>query len=419
MYDKFDIEVPFKREHVHVLHALHERAGYVDFKNYDFPAVVPVFFENGQVHYGDAKTKKFETLSSGISGMAVAFYPEGNGFNQWPHIRLKASPAKILQGHNVFGSENPRHGIAQMFANLSIGFKKIYEHLDLDAATIRYIDVTYSARIKPFFSRSVFSLFESLANGKRKVNARYTDKGYLQLGEGSEYVRQKLYVKSQEVLDDLADAKRRNHFSRVEILSNPKLLDFTIDLHRFEATIGHRKMIDIGIPVRVQEFLKFNDWFLQTHKTTLCQYLWEIAFNPLFEQIAGHTMKNVDDSEIKLRIDAKYIKVKDNGRVCRRLANAVFNTYNDLKREGYESLSKINNKTFFRNVNYLIDIGLSRAFLKSLDPFKPNDNVIPLVQLIKIDFNNQRPDWYVEPTSGYSDPRLIPVYERPQLRVVA
>ncbi|MBF4217701.1 phage/plasmid replication protein, II/X family, partial [Vibrio anguillarum] len=28
------------------------------------------------------------------------------------------------------------------------------------------------------------------------------------------------------------------------------------------------------------------------------------------------------------------------------------------------------------------------------------DNVIPLLQVINVDFDNQRPDWYVEPQVG-------------------
>ena len=115
-------------------------------------------------------------------------------------------------------------------------------------------------------------------------------------------------------------------------------------------------------------------------------------------------MKNVDDDHIKLKIDANYIKIKENGKLCKRKANAIWRTYRQIKTEGYSQLAKEGNKTFFRNVGFLNDIGLSRAFLKSLDPMKPNDNVIPLVQIIDVDFSQQRPSWYVEPTAGFDDP---------------
>src|SRR5690606_37401393 len=119
----------------------------------------------------------------------------------------------------------------------------------------------------------------------------------------------------------------------------------------------------------------------------LSQHLWHKAFHKVFSQIEGHTMKNVDDDHIRLQIDAHFITVSDTGRVSKRLANAVFKTYRDIKCEGYDQLARENNKTFYRNVKHLESIGLSRAFLKSLDPHKPNENVVPLVQLINVDFS--------------------------------
>jgi II/X family phage/plasmid replication protein len=285
----------------------------------------------------------------------------------------------------------------------SIAYPKIFHHLDINEATVRFTDSTYSARISDFFSQKVFKLFESLATAKTKVNANYIDQGYLQLGKGSAYQRQKLYRKYPEVLSDLKDALRSRNRHRISILSDQRLQDFSRELHRFEATTGHRKFESLGIPTRLIEFVKFCDWFLAVHKIPLCRYLWEQAFNPLIDQIEGHTMKNVDDSHVKLKIDAKFIRIKDNGKICKRKANAIWNTYKDIKREGYDALCLEHNKTFFRNVKHLEEIGLSRAFLKSLDPQKPTENIVPFVQLIKIDFSNQRPDWYEEPRAGFSE----------------
>lgn len=407
MWDKFDIKIPFKTEYVQfsVFSTLENPIGHVDFKKYDFPKFAPeVTIVDGQPVITQLKSVKWNSVSSGIAGMAVGFFPEGEGLATWPCVNIKASPAKILQGHNVFGSECPKQGIAQMFANLRIAFPAIYDHLDIVNAEIRYTDSTYSARIRDFFSGKVFAMFESLATARTKIN-KHTD--YLQLGKGSEYQRQKLYKKLQEVLADLADARKCRNDFRINILSDQRLLDFATDLHRFEATTGHRKFQSLGIPTKLTEFIKFNDWFLAVHKIPLCRYLWELSFNPLFAQFEGHTMKNVDDSHVKLKIEAKFTRVKDNGRVCKRLANAVWNTYCDIKREGYDTLSRIHNQTFFRNVKHLEEAGLSRAFLKSLDPHKPESNVIAMVQIIKIDFRAQRPEWYVEPMAGYTPERQL------------
>lgn len=415
MYDKFHLHIPFDDRFVTVLHSSQpdDLRGWVDFRQYDFKGTAPCRFDNGQVIFDDPKCAKFDTISSGISGMAVAFFPEGNGFNHWPHVVIKASPAKILQGHNVFGSEDPRPGVMQMLANLRLGFPKLFAHLDIQATEICYIDCTYSARIAQFHAQSIFRLFESMATAKQSVNARWVLDGYLQLGAGSEYVRAKLYLKLQELLDDLKHARKRKERHRIEVLSDVRLQEFAQDLMRFEATLGHRKLKDLGIPLGLFDFLRFNDQYYIKHRKPLCQYLWEIVFNPLFTQLEGHTMSNVDDSHIKLKIDAKFIRIKDKGRICRRKADAIFRTYEDICRKGYDALALQGKSQFFDNVNCLVEAGICRAFLKSIDPFKPNENIVPLVQLIKIDFSKQRPDWYEEPKAGFDN------YPERQLRLVS
>jgi II/X family phage/plasmid replication protein len=224
------------------------------------------------------------------------------------------------------------------------------------------------------------------------------------MNKSSDYHRQKVYYKFQEVMADIDLAKRRREQGRLKILSDKCLLDFAYGRIRFEATTGHRALETLGIPTKLNEFLKFHDWYERLYKEPLSRYLWRTAFKKIFSQIEGHTMKNVDDNEIRLKIDKQFIRIKDNGKICKRRANAVFNTYRQIKMEGYDQLAKEHNSTFFRNVKSLNEIGLSRAFLKSLDPQRPNENVVPLIQLIKIDFSKQRPDWYQEPVSGFTNP---------------
>lgn len=406
MYDKNEIRIPFNPVYVNEVKSSSEDStfGWVDPTRYDFRLSGDFKMVGSKLEVTDIRDSTWDNISSGISGVAVGFFAQGQGFYKWPCVVIKASPAKILQGHNVFGSECCRAGVMQMLAMFAQAFPKLYSHLSVEKAEIRMVDCTYSARVSDFFTNKIFNLFEHLATGRQKVNSDYKSRGWLLIGENSEYQRAKLYRKLQEVLDDLASAKKLRQHHRVKVLSDPRLQDFVRDLLRFEASICHRKFEVLGIPTKLDEFLKFNDWFLSVHKIPLCRYLWEVTFNPIFAQIEGHTMKNVDDSHIKLKIDAKFIRVKDNGKLCKRKANAVWGTYCDIKREGYDALSKIHNQTFFRNVKHLEEIGLSRGFLKSLDPNRPADNVVPFIHLIKIDFSTQRPDWYEEPVAGFENP---------------
>ncbi|MBF4290393.1 phage/plasmid replication protein, II/X family, partial [Vibrio anguillarum] len=57
-------------------------------------------------------------------------------------------------------------------------------------------------------------------------------------------------------------------------------------------------------------------------------------------------------------------------------------------------------QTFSRHLNDLLAIGFSKAQLQNLEG-NQKDNVIPLLQVIAIDFSQQHPADYVEPKSGY------------------
>ena len=405
MWDKADIRIPFNAKHVSRFQyqSADQLAGFVDISKYDFPAHCEIAFVDGEKVYSEPQSKKWGSIASSISSVAVGFQPTGNGFYPWPHVSIKASPSKILQGHNVFGTENIRPGIMQMLSTLKLAFPKIYNHLDIDAAEIRYTDSTYSAFVQSDYQRNqVIKLFESLFPRKNDIS-RYV--GYFQANKTSDYHRQKIYFKHEELLFDLEKAIKSGQQDKAKILGDQRLQDFAIGKLRFEATTGHRAFQNLGIPTRLYEFLKFHDWFEKVHKEPLCRYLWHKTFDKFFNQITGHTMKNVDDESIKLQIDAKFIKIKANGKPCRRKSNAVWRTYRQIKTEGYDQLAKEKNTNFFRNVDCLIKAGISRAFLKSLDPHRPNENVVPIVQLIEIDFSRQRPDWYKEPTAGFSDKR--------------
>lgn len=406
MWDKLDLRIPFHRDHVTefaVQSRDGQQAGFVPIDRYDFPADSPTAFIDGERIYSDPQARRWGSISSGISTIAVGFFPEGNGFYPWPHVSIKSSPSKILQGHNVFGTEDIRPGAMQMLANLKIAFPKIAAHLDFKSAEVRFLDSTYSAFIPSDYQRNqVIRLIESVFPNKNDIS-RYV--GYMQANRSSDYHRQKIYYKFQELLADLETAKRTGQQARAAILSDQRLQDFSYGRLRLEATTGHRALERLGIPTNLFQFLRFHDWFFEVHGEPLSRYLWQTAFARVFAQIEGHTMKNVDDDTIKLKIDAKFTVIKSNGRICRRRANAIWRTYRQIKTEGYDQLAREKNKTFFRNVMFLQQIGLSRAFLKSLDPHRPNENVVPIVQLISIDFSQQRPDWYTEPQAGFSDVR--------------
>ena len=322
MWDKLDIRIPFDDLTVtEICPKNDQRAGFVPIGDYEFPASCEVAFVDGDKIYSSPRTQRWGTISTAISSLAVGFHPEGTGFYPWPHVSIKASPNKILQGHNVFGSEDIRAGAMQMLATLAQAFPKIYRDLDIEQAEVRYLDATYSAFIPSEYQRErVIRLIESIFPRKHDVSRH---EGYFQANKSSEYHRQKVYYKLQELQADLDKSRRIGDHHRVAILSDQRLLEFANGRIRFEGTIGHRALDNYGIPRRLVEFLKFHDWFERVHGEPLCRYLWHKTFDRTFSQVEGHTMKNVDDNSIRKNIEAMFTTYSVSGKPSRRKANAI------------------------------------------------------------------------------------------------
>lgn len=63
---------------------------------------------------------------------------------------------------------------------------------------------------------------------------------------------------------------------------------------------------------------------------------------------------------------------------------------------GYEHVKRTTpSRTFYDRINSLLECGLSKSFIQSIENNK--DNVVPLIREISISFDNQRPDSYQEP----------------------
>ena len=86
----------------------------------------------------------YESIPSWASGMAVKSFTRP--MNSWPYVELKASPAKLLQGHNVYGTEDYKKCVYEMLGLLAISLPKLNAMLDVQTAHISSIDVTYSVR---------------------------------------------------------------------------------------------------------------------------------------------------------------------------------------------------------------------------------------------------------------------------------
>lgn len=69
--------------------------------------------EDGSVRIGDLYAP-YDDIGTDYSSMAVKFYHEAR--NCLPNLEIKASPNKLMQGHNVYGFESIRKGARHMLS---------------------------------------------------------------------------------------------------------------------------------------------------------------------------------------------------------------------------------------------------------------------------------------------------------------
>lgn len=360
--------------------------------------------ETGEIRYSELK-HPFESLPSSYDGMAIKFYDTAT--NAPPFMMLKASP-KIMQGHNVYGTDKIEMQVCEMLGMLRDYYPAFFCVLDIKNAHISRIDATYSCRISGCdMVDEVNKLIGNIQVGQRKPNKkRGKDRGYLTNYWGSEDSRVggcKSYGKfqdlSQEINKHMRLAEKGNLSSHkiLETIYTQELIEFTRDLLRFESETKKEKLHQLGLPSNIWEFIVY-----QRKNPDVLQKLWHYWFDPIFSAMQGEIVKDIDDDEVLGLCKVKLMTYTKSGRVSYTKAHNAYNFYKLLKIDGWEKVKeRMNDRSFRRDVKSLVDVGIPRAFLQSLS--EQEKQTIPLVEIVKMDFSKQVPDNYVPPVSRYVD----------------
>jgi II/X family phage/plasmid replication protein len=355
------------------------------------------------------ETHSYESLASSFSGVAFCIFPKGNGGHPFPYVMLKCSPAKILQGHNVFGFDDPKLGFLEMIAVLLHSYPTLFNDLDVIESKLMQIDCTYFSRFEnQSLAEHCIKALSTTSNGQIKARSSFDTSVYWNscgrdaTSSGSHIVRV-AYLKLPEVLNEISDlekiTKKKNFnltkdaqrtLDRLKALYSVK--DYCIGMVRFEARIKARKLVDCGIPTNIIKFIEFSS----KRNTNLIEDLWHLGFDKIFETFEGLTIVKTDDKSILESIEKNLVTVSDSGRVNRRRSDAARGFYFELKSMGYDHVKRSTRpQTFYDRLNSLIECGLSKSFIQSIENHA--SNVTPLIREISINFGNQAPDNYVAP----------------------
>ncbi|MHB0820282.1 phage/plasmid replication protein, II/X family [Stutzerimonas stutzeri] len=356
----------------------------------------------------------WESLSTGFTPLAFKVFHQSLGKRVQPGVELKASPAKLLQGHNVFGPTSIRKGGEVMLKWLAGSYPKLFALLDWQSAEVYGIDCTYSARLPD--ERTALQLVQALrgvSNGQtRNRGDDYETTAYW--GSKETRLRKlKAYLKGPEFrrqLDEAIKAARSYGGANfvpsqafaahrlLAVLQNPALQEWAENLLRLEATVMHRWMERRNIPTNLWALCDYQERLVE-QGTCFIQWCWEQVTKELFAAFEGISMRVINDDKVLAALKARFTKFGKNGKANETVALNLFRTYRSIKDYGWqETMDSMSRRTFYDHVGKICECGLSKAALQKLKMDDQKNNVVPILRFLQVDFSAQRPDWYVEPS---------------------
>lgn len=344
----------------------------------------------------------YESLPSSFSGMSVKLFdrlPHSD-----PYLEIKASPAKLMQGHNVYGSDSIEDCSFEMLGLLFESMPEVIPFLNLALIQVRHIDITYSSRVShEALVPKVIDYMTRIRNGQTKPTKekKFSTTAYWG-GENSRLLQLKVYGKYAELLHQ-SDQFRRKAKSGckqsqfiLDTVYTPELFEYSKTLMRWEARIKARKLERLGIPINLIDMINH-----QLENPKMLFDLWRNSFSPIFATFEGEAMPYANDDQIYEMLKEKLYRITPSGKKSYTRANNAMNFFHLIRDIGLEQVKqRYNARTFYDNLKNLTDAGLSVAWLRNIHTDQKGV-VIPLVKFCEVDFSQQCPPGYVPPVSQY------------------
>ncbi|EMC3439638.1 replication protein [Acinetobacter baumannii] len=401
MLDFLRLAIPIIPTYVRSLDNHHWFNG--DIRDYGIPAATRHVSktDDGQTIIGELY-HPYESLPSDYTDMAVKFYT--NTMNTPPYVEIKASPLKLLQGHNVYGFESIELGSDHMLGMLLEAFPQLAPILDLPNTEVLHLDTTYLFRLPhQNMVQPTLDHMANLASGHRKAREVKYD-NYITWGNDSASVRPKAYGKFEEVKSQLNKIQKKADKgcmrSKSLVIAMNGALQFANAVLRLEARICKTYLTKNGYPSNLFQLIK-----LQHEQPELLLRLWHVAFDPILKTMEGEYMNFASDDELEALLKSKLVTYTKKGNPSYTKAYNAFDFYRSLRIDGYKKVkSRHLESRFYKRERELISCGISRSHLQNLHK-NPNGKVIPFVRLFELKMADQLPPDYVQPVSQYTPKR--------------
>lgn len=352
-------------------------------------------------------THAYSKVPTSFTQMAFKFHHEGRDF---PYVELKASPAKIMQGHNVYGTDWIEQGALEMLGYLAESHPILFGMLSVGDTEVKQLDITYSARLRDDIqvSQALDFIRNMSSRHIRKSTKQVTYKNTVYFGsERAKRFARKVYGKSCEFQAQLAEqmelakANCKSAKRVVAVMSDPDLQQFATGLLRFETGVKAYVLRELNIPTNLFQLIRYqrlNPFFLRN--------IWVQANQEIFKALEGHAMKLTDHDSIFKNLCNVYQTVTPTGRVSLTKARNLFNFYCALENNGTEAMKqRFGRSQYFAQMADLIAAGYSKAFLQNLH-IESKNNVIPFIKLVEVNFESQLPSNFIEPVSTFNQREL-------------
>ncbi|MBK5649140.1 phage/plasmid replication protein, II/X family [Acinetobacter guillouiae] len=371
-----------------------------DIRDYGIPAATRHVSksDDGQTITGDLY-HPYESLASDFTDMAMKFYT--NTMNTPPYVEIKASPLKLLQGHNVYGFESIELGADQMLGMLIEAFPNLVPILDFERTEVLHLDTTYLFRLPhQNMVQPVLDYMANLASGHRKAR-QIKYENYITWGNDGASVRPKAYGKFEEVKSQLnkiqKQADKGCQRSKALVCAMHDALPFANAVLRLEARICKTYMTKNGYPTNLFELIK-----LQHEQPELLLRLWHVAFDPILDTMKGKYMNFSSDGEILDLLKSKLVTYTKTGKPSYTKAMNAMKFYSLVRQMGLQATQKIYSKAqFHKCINSLLECEISKSHLQNLAK-NPNGKVIPFVRMFELKMCDQLPQDYQLPVSQYT-----------------
>lgn len=331
----------------------------------------------------------WESIPSSFEGMAFKVFDFRCTELDKFYIEIKASPAKLMFGHNLFGSSDFEECAMFMINLLCSTYPQLIERLNMRTWFLANIDLTFFSRADTNIEATQFiNALSNVSFGQTKSRTGYNGTAYF--GQKNSRLKKiKVYAKYAETVEVL-----KKNPKAADIIDDG-LLDWSSGMIRWEVTLTSRYLERLGIKC---DFLNLFESDSLTKDKQI--ELWCNATADLFKSLDGKEMKVMNDKEVKELLQAKFSKIGKTGKVSYVAADSVFTTYRLLQIDGWEVTKvTLSNDKFYRHVRMLTEVGLSRIHLQNLKGMEKS-NVIPFIRFIGVDFGAQLPEGVTETETG-------------------